>query len=46
MEEMVHLLARALMKLIEQEQGAKPWGAMLGILAKGEIPRKNILSST
>jgi len=39
LEEMTQLLARALMKLIEQERG-RPFGAMMGLLAKGEISEK------
>lgn len=35
-------LARALVKLIEQERG-RPFGAMLGMMAKGEISEKEYL---
>ena len=43
MEEMVQLLARALMKMIEQEKRGRPWGAMLGMLAKGKLSEKEYL---
>ena len=43
MEEMVQLLARALMKMIEQEKRGRPWGAMMGMLAKGELSEKEYL---
>lgn len=42
LEEDIHLLARVLMKLVEQERG-RPFGAMLGMLAKGEISEKEYL---
>lgn len=42
LEEDMQLLARALMKLIEQERG-RPFGAMLGMLAKGEVSEREYL---
>jgi len=44
LQEDVHLLARALMKLIEQEKG-RPFGAMMGMLAKGEVSEKEYLEA-
>ena len=43
MEEMVQLLARALMKMIEQEKRGRPWGAVIGLLAKGKLSEKEYL---
>lgn len=42
MEEFTQMLARALMKLVEQERG-RPFGAMMGMLAKGEITEREYL---
>lgn len=41
-EEMVALLSRVLIKLIEEERG-RPFGTVLGILAKGELNEREYL---
>ena len=43
LQEDMQLLARALIKLIEQEKRGRSFGAMLGILAKGKLTEREYL---